>query len=93
MSVYVRWNTKLCSEAVVRKEVLSSDDAFDGTVARVDNAHVASVVQTELVQDLVELVVQGHGQGALNHVGTQINPLLEVLLDHIKDNFFSISLT
>lgn len=54
---------------------------------------MASVVQTELVQDLVELVMKGHCQGALNHVGTQINPLLVVLFDHIKDHLFSISLT
>ena len=49
------------------------------------------MVDAELVEDLVELVVDRNGDGALNHVWTQIDPLLVALFDHIQDHRLSIS--
>ena len=52
---------------------------------------MATVINTELIEDLVELVVNRDGDGALNHVRTQIDPFLVVLFDYIQDHRFSIS--
>lgn len=52
---------------------------------------MAAVIDAELIKDLVELVVNGYGDGALNHVWTQIDPLLVALFDHIQDHRLSIS--
>ena len=52
---------------------------------------MATVINAELIEDLVELVVNRDGDGALNHVRTQIDPFLVVLFDHIQDHRFSIS--
>ena len=52
---------------------------------------MATVINAELIEDLVELVVNGDGDGALNHVWTQIDPLLVALFDHIQDHRLSIS--
>ena len=52
---------------------------------------MATVIDAELIEDLVELVVNRDGDGALNHVRTQIDPLLVVLFNYIQDDRFSIS--
>ena len=52
---------------------------------------MAAVIDAELIEDLVELVVNGDGDGALNHVWTQIDPLIVALFDHIQDHRLSIS--
>ena len=37
------------SEMVVGKDVLSSDDTFEGAVGGVENAHVTTVINSELL--------------------------------------------
>ena len=81
------------SETVVSKDVFSSDDALGLPVARIYHHHVAAVIDAELVKHLVELVVDGDGDRALDHVRTQINPLLVALLNHVQDHRLSISFT
>ena len=83
----------LLSEAIVGKDVLSCDDALDGTIAGVAHHHVAAVVDPELLQHLVELVVHAHSLRRLNHVRPQVDPLFVVLLDHVQDHALAISFT
>ena len=49
------------------------------------------MIDAELVEDLVELIVDRYGDGALDHVRTQIDPLLVALLDNVQDHRLSIS--
>ena len=53
---------------------------------------MAGLIQTERVQDLVHFVVQGHREWTLNHVGSQINPLLVVIFNDSIQYRLSISL-
>ena len=71
------------SELVVGEEVFSGDDALDHTVARVHHHQVAQVVDPELSEHVLEAVVDGALVGMLDHVGAQVDPLFEVLLDHL----------
>ena len=47
------------------------------------------MIQTELIEHLVESVVERDGHRALDQVGTQVDPLFEVVLDHVQDEVFS----
>jgi len=42
---------------VVGKDILSGDDSFEGTVGGVGNAHVTTVIDSELLKDTIELVM------------------------------------
>ena len=53
---------------------------------------MAQVVDPELSEHILEGIVNGALVGVLNHVGAQVNPLLEVLLDHLEYHLLSISL-
>ena len=49
------------------------------------------MVDSELLKNFVELVVHRDRHRRLDHVRSQINPLLKVLLYHIQDHILGIS--
>jgi len=51
------------------------------------------MIDSELRQHCLEAIVDGHSEWALNHVGSQVDPLIMVFFDDIFDDRLSISVS
>ena len=81
------------SETIVLEDVLPGDYTSEVSIAGIHNEHVPAVIQSKRVEYLVELLVHGHLRWVLHHVGTQVNLLLVVSVNHIKNDRLNLLLS